>query len=209
MIRKTTLLIGALALMLAATQAQAATGDWTLGLNGGTSIPLSDFKDVAKVGFLGGVSIGYSVTDNVTVGADGSFLSNSGSDLLNDGLTAVATLIEGTPTTVTGKTTMIQGGAHLKYMFPMAAESAVSPYVVLGAGVYNVKLKTESANPTYAGDTSESKFGGRGGLGINYMASEKVGIGLEGAFHVINTDVVSTKLISLQAGVNIGLSTPK
>lgn len=209
MFRKTSLLAGALALMLVVPQAHAAQGDWILGLNGGTSIPIGDFKDAAKLGFLGGVGVGYAVTENVVLGVDGSFVSNKGSDLLNDGLTAVATFVEGTPTTVTGKFTMIQGGAHLKYMFPMGAESAMSPYVVVGAGVYSNKFKTESSNSTYAGDATESKFGGHGGLGLNYMTSEKVGIGVEGAFHYINTDIVSTQYVSLQAGVTINMSNPK
>jgi outer membrane protein W len=210
MFRKTSLLAGALALMLVVPQAHAAAkGDWILGLNGGTSIPIGDFKDAAKLGFLGGVGVGYAVTENVVIGVDGAFVSNKGSDLLNDALTATATFIEGTPTTVTGKFTMIQGGAHMKYMFPMASESTMSPYVVVGLGIYNTKFKTESSNSSYVGDASESKFGGHGGLGLNYMTSEKVGIGVEGAFHYINTDVTSTQYVSLQAGVTINMSNPK
>lgn len=210
MFRKTSLLVGALALMLVVPQAHAAQGDWVIGLNGGTSIPMGDFKDAAKLGFMGGVGFGYSVSENLIVGVDGSFISNKGSDLLNDVLTADATFIEGTPTTVTAKFTMIQGGPHMKYMFPMAAESSMSPYVVVGLGIYSAKGKTESSNSTYAVDfPTESKFGGRGGLGLNYKTSEKVGIGVEGAFHYINTDVTSTQFVSLQAGVTINMSNPK
>lgn len=210
MIRKTSLLAGALALMLVVPQAHAAKGDFAINLNGGTSIPMGDFKDAAKLGFLGGVGFDYAVTENVVIGVDGAFVSNKGSDQFNDGLTAVATAFEGTPTAVTGKFSMIQGGAHFKYMFPMAAESSISPYVVAGAGIYNMKAKTESSNATWAIDfPSESKIGGHGGLGLNYKTSEKVGIGVEGAFHDINTDVTSTQYVSLQAGVTINMSNPK
>lgn len=210
MFRKTSLLAGALALMLVVPQAHAAKGDWMINLNGGTAVPMGDFKDAAKLGFMGGVGFGYAVTENVVIGVDGAFVSNKGSDDLNASLTAAATAIEGTPTAVEGKFSMIQGGAHFKYMFPMAAESVISPYVVAGAGIYSVKAKTESSNATYNVEfDAENKFGGHGGLGLNYKTSEKVGIGVEGAFHFINTDVTSTQYVSLQAGITINMSNPK
>ena len=208
MFRKTTLLAGALALVLIAPQAHAAAGEWMVNLNGGIATPLGDFKDAAKLGFMGGVGVDYMATEAFAVGVDGAFISNKGSDLLNQSLTDIATLIEGTPTTVEGKFTMIQGGVHAKYMFPMAAESSIAPYVVGGLGIYNMKSKTESSNSSYVGDSSESKFGARGGLGLMFKTSEKVGIGVEGAFHWINTDVSSTQFIGIQAGVSIGMGTP-
>jgi outer membrane protein W len=206
MFRKTALLVGALALMLVAPPAHAAKGDWMIGLNGGTAIPMGDFKDAAKLGFMGGVGVGYAVTEAVSVGVDGSFIMNDGSDLLNALLTDIATIFEGTPTTVTGKTSMIQGGAHAKYMFPMGGESKISPYAVVGLGIYNLKFKTESSNAFWVDEASESKFGGRGGLGLNYKASENVGVGVEGTFHYISTDISATQFVGVQAGVTIGLS---
>ena len=217
MLRKTSLVVAALALLVLVPQAQAAKGDFMVGLNAGTGIPISDYKDAAKLGFMGGVSFGYAATENMSIGVDGSFTANDGSDDLNSLLTAVATDLgpDGEPGTsddgsttipVTGKFNLLQGGAHAKYMFPMAEESKVSPYVVVGLGVYNVKAKTESSVSLYTGDASENKFGGRGGLGLGYKASENVTVGVEGAFHYVNTEVTSTQFIGLQAGVSIGLS---
>ncbi len=217
MFRKMSLVVAALALMVLVAQAQAAKGDWIVGLNAGTGIPISDYKDAAKVGFMGGVSFGYAATENVSIGVDGSFTANDGSEDFDAALTAVATSLgpDGLPGTsddgtssgaVTGKFNLLQGGAHAKYMFPMAEESKISPYVLVGAGVYNFKTKTESSNATYTGDVSENKFGARGGLGLGYKASENVTVGVEGAFHYINTDISSTQFIGLQAGVSIGLS---
>lgn len=205
MFRKTTLLAGALALMLVAPQAHAAAGDFAITLNGGIATPIGDFKDAAKLGFTGGAGLDYMATESFAVGVDGSFISNKSSDLLETSLTAGA----GVP--ATAKFTMIQGGAHGKYMFPMASESSISPYVVVGLGIYNIKSKVESSNTAYNAlfKGSESKFGGRGGLGLSYKTSEKVGIGVEGAFHYINTDVSATQYVSLQAGVTINMSTPK
>ena len=211
MFRKTSLMVGLLALALVAPQANAAQGDWNVSLNGGTGIPMGDFKDAAKLGFQGGVGFGYSVSENVVLGVDGSFISNGGSDLFNDALTAEATLLEGTPTEVTGKFSMLQGGAHMKYMFPVASESSMSPYLVVGLGLYNMKAKTESSNAAYSGDLgeAETKFGARGGLGFRYKTSETMGVGLEGTFNHISTEGSATQFIGLQAGLTFNLSTPK
>lgn len=201
--RKTALLVGMLALMLVAPQANAAKGDWLLNLNAGTGIPVGDYKDDAKLGFLGGVGLGYGMSESISLGVDGSYITNSGSDQLESDLSGLA----GTP--VTGKFELIQGGVHLKYLFPMAAESSMAPYLVAGAGVYNVKSKLESSNSLYNGETSDSKFGARGGLGINYKTSDKVGIGVEGVYNWIDTEISSTQYIGVTAGVTINMSTPK
>jgi len=207
MFRKASLLVAVLAVMAVVPQAHAAKGEWNIGLNAGTGIPISDYKDAAKLGFMGGVGFDYMATENFAVGVDGSFTSNSGSDDLEAGLTTLA----GTP--VTAKFTLLQGGAHARYLFPMASESSISPYILGGAGIYNVKAKLESSNASYNGDDSSSKFGVRGGLGLMYKTSEKVGIGVEGAFHWINTKddatgATATQFIGLQAAVSIGMGNP-
>jgi opacity protein-like surface antigen len=208
MLRKTGLLVAVLAVM-AVAQAQAAKGEWNIGLNAGTGIPMSDYKDLAKLGFMGGVGFDYMATENFALGVDGSFTSNSGSDDLE----ALATIAAGTPTTA--KFTLLQGGAHARYLFPMASESSISPYILGGVGIYNVKGKYEGSNTTFntANETSDSKLGVRGGLGLMYKTSEKVGIGVEGAFHWINTKddatgAPATQFIGLQAAVSIGMGNP-
>jgi opacity protein-like surface antigen len=203
MFRKTTLLVAALALSLVVPQAQAAKGDWMIDFNGGTAMPMSNFKDVAKLGFMGGVGAGYMVTDAVCVGVDGSYVKNSPSDDLK-ALIAPATI----------KFSMIQGGAHAKFMFPMGEESKVSPYAVVGLGIYNLKEKAEFSG--VSSDTSVSKIGGRGGLGVSYKASENVSVGVEGNFNLINTDWSydlndptaknKTNFIGVQAVVTVAMS---
>lgn len=205
---KTALLVGALALMLVAPQANAAKGGWVIDFNGGTAIPMGDFKDASKLGFMGGVGAEYGVTDAVWIGVDGSFITNDGSDDLNTFLSDSATFYAGTPTTVTAKFSTLQGGAHLKYVFAMSEESKIAPYAVVGLGVYNVKFKTESSNAVFAVESSENKFGGRGGLGLMFKASQNVGIGVEGTFHHIATEDVSTQFVGLQAAVTVGMSQP-
>jgi len=206
MSKKTALWAGVMALLLVAPQARAAAKEWSLNFNGGIAAPVSDFKDAAKLGFMGGVGADYTVTQNVALGVDGSFVSNSGSDLTN------AALSTGAGVSATGKFQLLQGGAHMKYMFPMASESSIAPYFIGGLGIYNVKGKVESSNTAfnsaYESAASTSKVGARGGIGFNYKTSPKVSIGLESAYHWINTDVTSTSFISVQAGVTVGMGTP-
>jgi opacity protein-like surface antigen len=207
MSKKTALWAGVMALVLVAPQARAAAKEWSINFNGGVAAPMGDFKDAAKLGFMGGVGADYTVTPNVALGVDGSFISNSGSDDFNAALTALA----GSPTTA--KFSMLQGGAHMKYLFPMASESSISPYFIGGLGIYNVKNKVESTDPLLNGEVSSSKVGARGGFGLNYKTSPKVSIGLESAYHWINTKdsstgAPSTAFISLQAGVTVGMGNP-
>ena len=193
MFRKTTLLVAALALMLVVPQAQAAKGDWMLDFNGGAAIPTGDFKDAAKLGFMGGVGAGYMVTEAFCVGVDGSYITNKPSD-------AEAAAIA----PATGKFSIMQGGAHGKYMFPMSGESKISPYAVVGLGIYNFKTKVEFGG--VSADTSVSKIGGRGGLGLMYKASENVGVGVEGTYNLINTEGSALKFIGVQAVVTVAMS---
>lgn len=207
MIRKTTLLAGALALTLA-PPAQAAAGDWVLGLHGGTAMPSGDYGDFAKVGLMGGGSFGYAVSENVCIGVDGSFTANSAKDAINQALTAAATLIQGAPTMVKAKVDFVQAGAYARYTFPLQG-SEIAPFAVIGAGLYNVKTKLESPNENYASEVTETKIGGRAGLGLSFKAGEAVSVGVEGTYHHIATDVASKQFIGLEAGVTINLSPQK
>ena len=85
------LLAGFLVSMVIVPEAQAAMGGWTVGLNAGAGIPISrhvnlfgepsttlGFKDAAKVGYMGGISLGHAITGNLIVGVDGSLAVNDG-----------------------------------------------------------------------------------------------------------------------------------
>jgi len=201
MFKKTTLVLGALALMLVASQAQAAKGDWMINFNGGTAIPMGDFKDAAKLGFMGGVGADYMVANAFAIGVDGSYIMNGGSDDLEAALTAIA----GSPVDV--KFSTIHGGAHAKYIFPMAEGSKVSPYVTAGGGIYSVKSKVETSG--VSADETANKFGGSGGVGVMFKASGNVNVGAEGTYHTIATEGSSTNFFGVQAVVSVGMSQPK
>ena len=135
MLRKSSLLVAAIALMLVAPQAHAhaAKGDVNLSVGGGVCIPVSDYKDVVKLGFLGGLDVDYFVTEAVAIGVDGMFAKNSFKD---DAKTALGA--------TDASSTFMSGGAHIKYTFPMAAESKIMPYVIGGGGIYHDKVKIEA-----------------------------------------------------------------
>ncbi len=191
MFRKTSLLVGMLALMLVAPQAHAAKGDMMLGFSGGVAAPMGDAKNFSKLGFLGGANFDYMVNDMVSLGVDGSYVVNNAKDEL-----IVA------PVTA-AKVTFMQFGAHAKYMFPMEG-SSVSPYIVAGAGMYNGKADITPNDPLFP-ETSETKFGGRIGAGANFAAGEKAKIGIESSFNHIATEVSSTQYVSVTAGVSFSL----
>jgi opacity protein-like surface antigen len=156
-----------------------------------------------------GVGADFGLKENLALGIDGSFVSNSATDDNQNALTGAA------GTSVTAKAEILNGGAHLKYMFPMASESKIAPYVIGGLGAYNVKNKVESSNTAfndlYKG--SDTKFGARGGLGLMYKTSPKVGIGIESDYNWIDTSdsatgAKSTQYVGVRAGVSIGMGTP-
>jgi opacity protein-like surface antigen len=196
MFRKTSVLAGALALMLVAPLAHAAKGDMSIGLGGGVSVPMSDFKDFAKLGFLGGASFDYMVNDMVAVGVDGSYVLNKA----KDELIAADSLTD-------AKLTIMQFGAHAKYMFPLEG-SSLSPYVVVGAGMFRGKYDQTPDDPNFP-ETSESKFGGRVGAGLGFKAGEKATIGVEANFNHVATEGTSTQYVSVLGRVSFAVGGSK
>jgi outer membrane protein W len=201
MFRKTCLVLAALATLAVVPQAHAAKGDIMLGLHGGVSMPMGDFKDGFKMGFLGGVEFDYMATEAVAIGADGAYITNKSSDDLNAAL----------PAGTDAKFTMIQFGAHAKYFFPMEGSSAM-PYLVGGAGMFNGKADF-SPDLTIGGvavpEDSETKFGGRIGVGCNFKAGESFRVKLEGNFNHVATEGSSTQFISVLGGVSIPMGGSK
>jgi opacity protein-like surface antigen len=222
MLRKSSVLVALLAVVLAAPVVHAA-GGWTIGVNGGASIPSGDFKDEtngldAKTGFLAGLEIGYMIKENICVGVDGAMVRNKhGAEGSVEDLGGGSTL-----TANKDKFNIMRFGAHGKYMFPMA-ESPVHPYVVVGGGIYNLKEDYEytlydPSGPTTIVFTDESdnvdqpgsRPGFKGGLGATFKATDKVNIDVQGTYNFISLDKAkfgfsSVKYIGLQAGVSFNV----
>jgi opacity protein-like surface antigen len=164
--------IGGLCLM--AFPAFAAKGDMAFGVNGGVVVPIGALADdvdltaeegiggfQGKMGFDFGASFDYFLTPEFAVGLDGSYASFE-SDYEDAG---------------DAKATTMQFGVHGKYLFPTGGP--VVPYVAVGAGMYTAKL----ADVGMEDDLDQTKFGMNGGVGLEYMVTPQVGIGVGGTYH--------------------------
>ena len=169
--RKLTWLLAVVVMSMVAVNAHAA-GTTEFGVNGGVLKGTGDFGDATDTGFGFGVFGDYWMNSMFGVGAD--FGWNS------------AKLKGGTSD---DKTTLMNYGGHAKYMFPMES-SPVKAYVVGGLGAYNIKVSVGGS------DETTTKFGGRGGLGLEYMMNSQIGFGAEGNFHFISTEGTSTQMIT-------------
>ena len=181
-----------LAVSLLAFGAGAAhAGTWSLGLNGGAAMPTGDFGDVASTGWNVGVNATNQVNDKWGFGADLGYHSWGVSDdmeaLLGPGESMSFSAIQGT------------GFAVMR--FPTSGSA--TPYVKFGAGMYNVGAKLES--PSGDADDSESNFGFNFGAGMNFATQGTMNWGLGGAYHIINTEDVSTNMFTLGLNVNFGM----
>lgn len=208
MFRKATLLAAVCSLVLLVPMAHAAKGDVRLSLVGGLSAPMGDFSKKladggagASMGFNIGPSLDYMVTEAVAIGVDGSFTSNS---LNSDERDALRTAFADDQIDL--KYTTMGGGAHVKYFFPMAS-SPINPYLLGGVGMTSVKIK--ATDSTGSIEDSESKFGGRFGVGFGYKTSGQVGFGLEGAYNIVSTEGSSLTWVGVNAVLTFGLSKPK
>ncbi len=173
----------AMATAFTASTAHAQT-PVTFGVGGGVSLPLGDFNDFAKLGFQGTALVGFAPA-NLPVGfrVDGSYLRNN---FKND---------------VDAHSQIIDGTANVVYTFKTAETSRIHPYLIAGAGAYNMKA---SGNAIPAGeDESVTKFGVNGGAGFD-MAVGAAKVFLEGRFHNVFTEGSNTNFIPVTLGVKFG-----
>ncbi|MBI5710336.1 MAG: porin family protein [Candidatus Eisenbacteria bacterium] len=183
-----------LACLLVVPVGHAAKGDFIFGLQGGLSVPTGDYGDSLKSGFMGGVYGDYMVHEMFAIGVDASYNKNDGKEL---------------PAGDEVKSTIVQFGAHGKWV-PDMKDAPVSPFVQLGAGLYNVKREmTVSSVPS---DTTVNKFGFNLGAGLDYKATPQVSVGVFGNYHNISdawTDTAGDKKSAtyFTAGVRVTFMT--
>jgi opacity protein-like surface antigen len=115
-----------------------------------------------KMGFGGGANFDYFIVENFAIGVDGGY-ATLGSDW--EGLTDT-------------KATTLHFGAHGKYMVPTGGP--LMPYLFAGGGFYSAKVTDIPGED----DLSQSKFGLNAGVGVEYMVSDMVGIGVNGAYQM-------------------------
>jgi len=176
---KAILLVAAMAVMATAAHA----GTMTFGLNGDAAIPMSDFGDVMKVGYGGGVYGDYWIKDDYAFGVDinGDFFSAK-----DDILDAIKAASGPTYQDPSVKATLISFGVHGIWS-PAMAGSSFSPWITYGAGMYHISGKIEDADPALDinGDSSDNKFGFNIGVGGDVKAGASMKFGAQVKYNYV------------------------
>lgn len=158
------------------------------GLGGGLIAPLSDYKDVDKMGWHATLNANFAIPlSPVGIRVDGLYGQTSHKDI-------------GT-TPVTGNTKLIGGIANLVYKIPVPAP-VVKPYLLAGGGVYHVQIKA-SSGPSASIDTSETKFTWDFGGGATFGAGP-ASFFAEIRYVSIQESGGSTKFVPITVGVMFG-----
>jgi hypothetical protein len=176
--------IGAAALALGLLLgAPAAHAQAEFSIGGGVGIPLGDFDDAAKLGWQGTAAVSFA-PQNAPIGfqIDGSYAQYSDDSPLDI------------------KSQFIYGTANAVYRFATAQDSRFHPYIIGGAGVYNLK---PTGDDVIGDPGSETKFGINAGAGFDIKAGG-AGLFVEGRFHNIFTEGSNTTFIPINVGIRLG-----
>ena len=164
-------------LIAAAARPAAAQARGYVGLGGGVNIPIGDFKDFNKTGWLGELIAGVTGKDGMWGGRiDGMYLHNT---FKGGG----------------GATKLFGANADL-VVTPGKRPAKVHPYVLGGVGFFNVK------NDGVAG--SETKFAWNAGAGLQVHTGNKLDVFFEGRFLSISTTGSSIHMIPIAVGLRWG-----
>ncbi len=179
----------ALAFGLGAAPLHAQGVEFSLG--GGIGFPLSNFDDIAKLGWNGLAGVSFVPTGwPVGIQVDGQFQQYK----LDEDVVGASGL----------KDRFLIGTGNLVYKFKTSEESSIRPYIIAGGGVYNVKTTGSDNVGTVVGtDNSTTKFGLNAGAGFDFKAGS-AGLFVEGRFHDVFTDGPNVKFIPITVGVRLG-----
>lgn len=97
-----------------------------------------------------------------------------------------------------GKQQIIDGTVNAVYHLAVAKETQFRPYLIGGAGVYNVKAK-----PDVGTTLSDTKFGVNAGAGFDFKSSG-AGFFVEARFHNVFVGGGDFHFIPITAGVRFG-----
>ena len=152
----------------APSSAPASTGMWYAGVQGGVSMLMGDatdqenttkYTDETKTGYNVGLTVGYAVNDNVSVEAQGFYVSNDGEEDA-DGDTANEYVFMG----------------NIKYAFAMSGK--FTPYIGAGFGYIGVDTSDDSwgANPD---NDVDGKIAYQAMAGIAYALNQQIDLILD------------------------------
>jgi hypothetical protein len=171
-------LVGAVAVLVTASSSQAQY----VFLGGGATIPMSEYKDFAKTGWMATAGVGTDIGDKgLWVEAQGYYGSNKHKAPATD-----------------EKTDLLGGFGAVGYSF-MPGKS-VRPWVMGGVGFLSHRFK-DSTTP--ANNESESSFAWEAGAGLGFKAGAKANIWVGGQYMSGTSNISGTKFLALLAGVTI------
>lgn len=173
--------LAAVALLLVAGVATpaAAQARGYVGFGGGVSIPVGDFADAAKLGWLGQVVAGVTGPSGMLGGRiDGTYSQNS---------------LKGTGS---GHFSLFGANADI-VLTPGKRPAKVHPYFLAGVGFYNSKLSVGTGN-------SSTKFAWNGGAGLQIHTGNRMDVYTEARFISVQTSGASTNFIPITIGLRFG-----
>ena len=183
------------AMLLLVPAAAFANGGWSIDARAGLGIPMGDLKDSFKSGLLVAVEASKMMTTNLALGVDGNYIKNNPNDAYSAAL----------PTTSDAELKFMHYGVHGKYMLGTQG-SKMMPYMVAGMGLYNVKFEVTDPTPALESKSSDTKFGLRGGLGMNMMVGQSWGIGVQADYNDVFTSGSSSQFVGISGGLHFMLS---
>jgi outer membrane protein W len=187
--RKTSVMLAAVAMLAVSSMASAATmtpgtgmkGSWFIGPMGAISVPTGDLSDKdklnSKLGFDIGGLVDYALTDQIGIGVDGAFNSMVNKDDSN----------------VKFKTTSF--GVHGNWFMPTGGN--IMPYLGVGVGYYNRKIEGSSGSASVS--LTSGSVGANGGVGVGIMATPSIGLAVDARYHFTpstNFDVAGAEKIN-------------
>ena len=177
--------IVAVGMLLGAPALRAQGAEFSLG--GGLGIPLGDFDDAAKMGWMGLGAVSFVPNGSpVGIQIDAQFQQykfDGGGDL---------------------KDRFLIGTGNAVFKFKTSEESTFRPYLIGGGGVYNIKTTgTDDVGGVIDTDNSTTKFGLNAGAGFDFKAGS-AGLFVEGRFHNVFTPGSDVKFIPITVGIRFG-----
>jgi outer membrane protein W len=183
------LAIGLLVLGASASNA-GATGSFSIGVDGGASLPSGTYGDYANTGWHAGGTGTYMLNPQWGLGADINYHSWGGSDALN------ATL----PSGDTFSWSTIQATPNVQFHIP--TQTSIKPYAVVGVGLYDIRGKHSSSSGSTS--DSKSKMGFNFGGGMDMVSGSSMSWGVDTAYHIVSAqNDVGTDINNITFGLHM------
>jgi opacity protein-like surface antigen len=183
----TALALAAAVLLSASTSSAQSNKSLSLGISGGAAIPVSDLGDDFTTGYNGTVSLMFrSFGSPIGLRIDGMYNHMS---VKNDRAISIPGF------GVLDAIAISSANANLVYNLP---GTGITPYLIGGAGVYNLKNDVENADDP----DSENKFGLNGGIGASFPLSGFTTF-IEARYHHVFSDNVATRFIPVTFGISL------